>query len=217
MKNLSLVLVLVITLSSCVSTKVSSLKDPDYRNKRFSRVLVIGNFDKIEMTKKMESELVSDLGERGIYAVANSDLLPPLREYTDDEKRNVFISEKLDCYLVLSQAGVNNVIFHVPSTMRTTASVDQSHIGKHKTIDARATATSTSGYSTEVVESIDFKGDLFDITNGKLAWTCEANAALNRTSDGTSYAGTDDIVSSVSSNIVDELDRSLILTMKPQY
>ena len=75
-----------LTIYGCVSTNIASFKDPDYDSQKFGRYLVIGNYEKFEIVQKVEGKVVSELTANGVYAVENSKILPPIREYTDDER-----------------------------------------------------------------------------------------------------------------------------------
>ncbi len=75
-----------------VSSKIVSFKDPAYRDAAFSRILVRADYDKLDEMKKVESELVFLLNKEGMYAVANSTILPPIRNYTEEEKKECYKS-----------------------------------------------------------------------------------------------------------------------------
>jgi len=192
---------------SCVSTNIASFKDPSYRNVSFGRFLVIANYKKIETVQKVEGMVVDHLKARGVYSVANSSLLPPIREYSDDEKRNAFIAENLDCYIIISPAGLNNATIYVPSISSTSASVSAS---RNKASGSSTTVTSAGG-ERDVVSSVDTQAELYDIQNGNIVWKGEASTEIKYNAYGQTFAGIDDVLRSFCSNIVYELEKNFLL------
>ena len=203
-----LVLSLVsILFASCVSTNVASFKDPSYRNASFRRFLVIANYQKIEIVQKVESMVVERLKKQRVYAIANSSLLPPIREYSDDEKRKAFIAENLDCYIIVSPSGVNNATLYVPSISSTSANVSAS---RNRASGSSTTVTSMGG-PRDVVSSVDTQAELYDFQNGNIVWKGEANTEVHYNAYGQTFARIDDVLSSFCSNIVDELEKNSLL------
>ena len=203
------ILILAFAGASCVSTKVASIKDPSYRTASFGRFLVVGNYEKMESANKVETVFAADLRSAGVYAIENFKLLPPLRSYSDSEKRAAFIAEGLDGYLIVSPAGVNTSTLHFPTTSTTYVNASSDGYGGAY---GTATTTTSPSYSEDIVNSVDIKAELFDISNGKLVWRGETNTDINHFFDqGAFKAGFNDIVHSASSNLVDELERNALI------
>lgn len=214
---------LLLCAESCarISSKAHSVTDLNYRDRKFSRILVIGNFEKLDQIKEMEYATVFELQLLGVHAAANSELLPPIREYSEDEKKKAYISGGFDAYLQLSEVGVNTVMYHVPIVSMTTGITHvhgttplhkntHAHTGSAVEIGSERTITS-GGYSQEAIGSIDFKGELYDIVNGNLAWRCEASTSMLRSKHGNTWSADEDIVYSVCLDLVREMERSEIV------
>jgi len=169
--------------------------------------LVIANYQKIEIVQKVEDMVVEHLKDRGVYSIANSSLLPPIRQYSDDEKRKVFIAENLDSYIIISPVGVNNATLYVPSISSTSASVSAS---RNKASGSSTTVTSTGG-ARDVVSSVDTQAELYDFQNGNIVWRGEANTEVRYNAYGQTFAQIDDVLRSFCSNIVDELEKKSLL------
>ena len=208
MKNASLrirftlSLLLLLSLASCVSTRVSSLKDPTYAGHRFGRILVFGDFSKISAQKEFEDAIVSDLKDKGVYAMQSYQLLPPLRTYTDSERVSIFHQNQFDSYVIVSLTGTNTRDYHVPTY--TTGSVAVS--GNGSNAYGSGSSETTGGYDVQQVSSYDLKAELFDFNGGKLVCRCEATTKL--TAGGQTWATEGNIVSSASSNLVDEMAKN---------
>ena len=141
------------------------------------------------------------------YAVANSKILPPIREYTDDERRNAFIKYKLDAYLIVSPAGVNNATLYVPSisTTHERASVSGN------TARASSSTVTTPGGERDVVSSVDTKAELYDFQNNHIVWKGQANTDIKYNAYGQTFATLDNVLDSFCSHIVDEMAKNDLL------
>jgi hypothetical protein len=206
MKKIVPTISLLLVLAGCVTTKVASLVDPDYKNASFRRVLVIANFANIDAMKKFETFAAHRLKDKGLYAIENHLLLPPLREYTDEEKRRAFVGERLDCYLIISPKGVNTGTIYVPTISSTQVDVNAQ---KNRARGSSTTVTSQGG-GRDVVSSVDTQGELFDFQNGRIAWRGDANSQIP-------YYGArpmgepDDVFKSACHEIVDQMIQDGVL------
>ena len=91
--------VLLFIIIACVPTTITSMKDPNYYGRTFKRILVIADFEETNTLKTFELALVDEFKLRGIYAIANHKVLPPIREYSDEERRHVYLQHNIDSYL----------------------------------------------------------------------------------------------------------------------
>lgn len=195
-----LLLILSVVLVGCVTVKVATLTDPDYKNTKFKRVLVFGNFADLHMMKLMESTTVDKLKEEGYYAIENYKLFPPLRQYSDEEKRQVIIKERLDCYLVIEGKGLNSGTLYVPSISTTRVNVDaQGNQGQ-----GSATTVTSPSREEEVVTSVQMEAQLFDLQNGRLAWRGDSDSKIPYYY-GQPMAQPDQVFESTCNGIVDQL------------
>jgi hypothetical protein len=142
-----------------------------------------------------------------VYAVENSKILPPIREYTDDERWNAFIKYNLDAYLIVSQAGVNNATLYVPSISTTNASASSSRNRAH----ASSSTVTTPGGEREVLSSVDTKAELYDFQNNHIVWKGQANTHIQYNAYGQTFATMDNVLDSFCSHIVDEMAKNELL------
>src|SRR5688572_2010225 len=208
---LLLLLVLIFGLSSCLSTRVTSIVDLNYRDSSFSRILVVGNFEQLEQTQLFENEMVMHLRDSGIFAVANSRLLPPLRKYSDSEISAVYAKYSLDACLILSSMGEKTTMFQYPGW----TSIDQKINAGHRIGSFEKTTVTTSvsqhGGSTKTTFTVGTKAELRDVKNGAVVSRCEANS--EQISYGSTSSPTIDnaIVGSVCQEMIGEFNRNKLL------
>jgi hypothetical protein len=216
-KVYALIILFAFFVTGCVSTKVTSLVDPAYRDSSYGRILVIGNYDKIELTKLSEKHLVKDLTDSGVFAIANSDLLPPLRKYSDSEIAVIYSKYHLDACIIISQTGEKSEGVYLPGWTNINNSVDYgSHYGGGFSNGTTVTTsvTSTPG-SYQKTGYIDTRAELRDIKTGALVSRCETNSET--TSYPNSIGGNvsnDYLLQSICEKIVAELRKNKLVVKK---
>jgi len=204
--RISIMCIISVCFVNCVSSKIVSFRDPTV-DVSFGRILVIANYDNFEAVQKIETLMVKEFKNRGVYAIANSSLLPPIRQYSNEEKLNVLIKEELDGYIIISPSGVNNATIYVPTISKTDA--------KAKVYDNRVYGSSQTqtyeGGARNVVSSIDTKAELYDLDNGQIVWKGETNTSIKYNAYGQSFASVDKVLSSFCVKIVDDLLKNSLL------
>ncbi|OGU12056.1 MAG: hypothetical protein A2X61_02830 [Ignavibacteria bacterium GWB2_35_12] len=210
MKNLFLkliyfVIAILLFVSGCLPTNVTSLKDPSYNNIIFRRILVIADFQKIEEMKEFESEMANEFKENGTFAVENHRVLPPIREYTYDEKVAVYKKYNLDGYILISPQGFQTATVYVPDVekKKTTTTKDSN------TISRETTTAVYPGGEMRVPTQFDAQIKFVDLMNGKVVWQSETETKLNKDSRMS------EIFSSVCSNVVKQLKVDGVIKNNP--
>lgn len=199
-----MLLVLAVSTAGCVSTKVFSIKDPSYAGKHFHRVLIFGDFSKLEYQQAFEDQMADDLISAKVPARASYQIMPPLREYSDSEKVAIYKQHRFDCYIVISPQEADTRTYHVPTYTTATASV----YGSGNSASGNGNSVTTGGYSEQQISGYNFKLELFDFQNGHLVCRCEATTNVKYNAYGQTWASMGDVESSACSNLVDELLRN---------
>jgi hypothetical protein len=174
--NLFALIFFIVFISGCVQTNVTSLKDPTYNGRSFKRILVIGAFQNTEVLKSVELKMIDELGKIGIYGVANHLVLPPLREYTDEEKRNVFIQQNLDSYIIIAPQGFNTATVYVPTVSNTKGSANV--VGN--TVTGRSKTTTYEGGARQINTGFNSQAKLYDFSNGYVIWQGDVSGNSNK-------------------------------------
>ncbi|MEP7234381.1 MAG: hypothetical protein ABI778_03705 [Ignavibacteriota bacterium] len=166
-------------MSSCTTTRVSSLVDPLYRDSSYGRILVIGNYSRIGPLKMSEEKMVKNLQDSGVFAIANSDLLPPLRKYSDSEIAVVYRKYDLDACIVMYSTGDSSEGIYLPGWTNISNGVNYGGFGG----TTMTTSVTASGGSFQKTKYVETRAELRDIRTGYLVSRCETS------SQQTSYPG----------------------------
>ena len=196
--------------TGCISTRVSSLVDPAYRDSSYGRILVIGNYSQIEQTKMSETKMVKYLQDSGIFAVANSEILPPLRKYSDSEIALVYKKYDLDACIIMFLTGDSSEGFYTSGMTNINHGIGYGGFG---TSTVTTSVTSTHG-SYEKKSYVDTRAELRDIRTGSLVARCETNS--EQTSYPESYLGgsAESLMSSICEKMVAEFKKNKLLRKK---
>lgn len=204
-----LILILIIFIVGCASTKMTSFKDPDYQNTEFKRILVVANTNDLEDRQKLESKMVEDFSEVGVYALESYKLFPPTRELTDEEKVDLLLKNNIDSFISISvgESGVSDV--YIPQTSSTTKTEGNVNVyGNTARYKEKSTTTYQGGYTVHKPWA-QFETKLYDVSNGHMAWIA---TSFTR---GNAYANRNTVINSYCGKTVDQLlDDKLIMDTK---
>jgi hypothetical protein len=183
----------IFLFASCASTRITSFKDPDYQNTEFKRILVVANTNDLEDRQKLESKMVEDFSDVGVYALESYKLFPPTRELTDEEKVDLLLKNNIDSFISISvgESGVSEV--YIPQTSSTTKTEGNVNVyGNTARYKEKSTTTYQGGYTVHKPWA-QFETKLYDVSNGHMAWIASSftggNAYANRNTVINSYCG----------------------------
>lgn len=111
--NHSFTILSLIFFVSCASTRMTSFKDPDYHIVKFKRILVVANTNDLEDRQKLESKMVEEFSDIGVFALECFRLFPPTRELTDEYKVEILLKNDIDAFISISvgESGVSEFMF----------------------------------------------------------------------------------------------------------
>lgn len=183
----------LIILVGCASTRMTSFKDPDYQKAEFKRILVVANTNDLEDRQKLESKMVEEFSNIGLFALESFRLFPPTRELTDEDKVELLLKNDIDAFISISigESGVDEV--YVPQTSSTTKTKGEVNVyGNTARYKEKSTTTYQGGYTLNKPWA-EFETKLYDVSNGQMAWISSSftkgNAYANRNTVINSYCG----------------------------
>jgi len=197
--RISISLLLVFFLLSCASTRITSFKDPDYQQADFKRILVIANTSDLEKRKKLESKMVEEFNEIGVFALESYNLFPPTRELSDQDKIKLLNQNEIDSFISISvgESGINKVT--VPVTSSTTKTEGNVSVyGNTANYEEKSTTTYQGG-RTYSKPWADYETSLYDVSNGRMAWIASSHTS------GNAYANFNTVINSYISKVVAKL------------
>jgi len=184
---------MILIFVGCASTRMTSFKDPDYQKTEFKRILVVANTSDLEDRQKLESKMVEEFSDIGVFALESYRLFPPTRDLSDEEKVELLLKNNIDAFISISvgESGVSEV--YVPQTSSTTKTKGNVTVyGNRATYKEKSTTTYQGGYTLKKPWA-EFETQLYDVSNGQMAWIATSftggNAYANRNTVINSYCG----------------------------
>lgn len=201
---------IVFLFISCASTKMTSFKDPDYQKAEFKRILIVANTNDLEDRQKLESKMVEEFSNIGVFALESFRLFPPTRELTDEEKVNLLLKNDIDAFISISvgESGVDEV--YVPQTSSTTKTKGEVNVyGNTARYKEKSTTTYQGGYTLNKPWA-EFETKLYDVSNGQMAWISSSFTK------GNAYANRNTLINSYCRKTVEQLLEDNLITKAQQ-
>ena len=201
---------IVFLFISCASTKMTSFKDPDYQKAEFKRILIVANTNDLEDRQKLESKMVEEFSNIGVFALESFRLFPPTRELTDEEKVNLLLKNDIDAFISISvgESGVDEV--YVPQTSSTTKTKGEVNVyGNTARYEEKSTTTYQGGYTLNKPWA-EFETKLYDVSNGQMAWISSSFTK------GNAYANRNTLINSYCRKTVEQLLEDNLITKAQQ-
>lgn len=183
----------------CASTSMTSFTDPAYRATNFSRVLVVVNLSDLQWRQRIESRMVEEFRDKGIFALEGMNLFPPTRDLTDEQKVDLLLQNGIDSYLVIGVGETGTQQVYIPQTGSSTKKEGNVSVyGNTATYREKSTTTTYGGYTVSKPWA-NFDAKLFDVSNGQNAWVASAFTG------GNAYANFNTVINSFCGKTVEQL------------
>lgn len=190
MKKIFLLLITFLFIG-CASVKISSFKNPDVDISKYKKIIVYGNTKDIEYRKTLEADITAAFKEKSIDAVSSIDIISPVKEYTQEEIKKIYIDNKIDSILTVAIIDVKTETVYVPPTNYTNYNTQI----VNGVVVSTPYTTTTGGYSSSY-SKITFEIILKDLKTGETAFKATAN------SEGSGLSNFDGISMSLAREIV---------------
>lgn len=199
--------------TGCVSSKITSQKDPFFKGAPMKRFLFVMNTASLEQQQEMESRAVEEFASLGLVAIPYSQALPPVREYTTDEVRSVIRERDIEGYIELSLDGIGRANIQLPAVSETTSSAKITGNGTYATARGNSTTVTHGGGSTSVMTGLTWRAKVLSAETANTVWRGEISIDLTRTSG---YAQVGNIYDKVLSEIAEKMQEDGIAVSKPR-
>ena len=195
MRRFGLLLV-VIVLSGCASTKIRSFVDPDFRDKVYDRILIAPMYTDLEQRETAEAKFVDAFGASLVECVPSLTVMLPTRKYTDDQLFTLLSDREIDAVLFVRQTDYYEDVSSTTTT-RGTLSANTFYYGQTANTYGRVRSTSRTRQIRK--PRVRHELNVFDVTTRRMAWL---GTSFTR---GNAYARFKHLIESVAEDAVDAL------------
>ena len=179
MQRLLIAVLISAALTSCISSHVTSNKDPFCKGGPKKRFLFVMESGTPELVKHMESFAVEHFAEKNLVAVPYTKALTPVRTYTDEEMAELLRRANVEMYVRLRNAGSNTANVHIPSVSYTQGSATAYGGNGYGSARGRSATVTSGGYSTSVVTDLNIDCSVEDATTLQTIWTGSIKIDIN--------------------------------------
>ena len=176
----------IISLISCATTSLTSIKNHDYDITKPKKLMIFASSQDLSFKKTVEQAFFEAFFEKGYLSFQSIELLPPIRQYTNEEITKIYQNNNIDGLLIIIVMDEYSEKEYVPQISTTTTS---KNIYGNKIYGQSQTYTSGGYY--EEKPRIKCSIEVIDINNGATVWK-----ATSLTS-GNSYANTEIMMKSL--------------------
>lgn len=164
-KIIALIPIIIFVFNYCAATNMTSVKDPEFRNKTYSRFLIMSTFSDLRYKKELENSFMRSLQLKNITASTGLELLPPTRTYSDEEIQKILKSYGIDGILIVALQDYWESQYYIPKSTRIQGSA--SIVGNTITYSQQKQNFGGFNYSKPRVV---FETRLIDSETGRVAW-----------------------------------------------
>ena len=173
-----LLLLITIQLCACASTRTFGYLDPDYQNNyKVTQVIVSFKGVGLDEVFQFENKIIQRLSVYNVKGIRYTAIIPPTKNYTDDEWGVKIKESGADALLTISIAR-DSVTSYVPQTYHSGSTTNKVNtVGNTSYVST----TTSPGYTTggyELSAPITFTiSSLIDIKNGNTVWKAETSGS----------------------------------------
>lgn len=181
-------------LSSCATTGISSIVNPKFVQKSFKKVVIAAPFSDIALRKQTEQEFTCQFIMTSVLAIPSLDVIPPFKDYSESEIVEILKKNKVDAVLVVALKDFWMSNTYIPKSSSTSGTVSAFGGAFHY-----QSYTQEHGGHYVSKPRLEFDVRLFDTETGEPIWMA---TSLTK---GNAFANYKTLCISLAGKVVDKL------------
>jgi len=173
-----LLMLIAVYLMGCASTEISTVRNPESYNTKFENILVVVPFTDIGLRRQTEGIFVSKFNSSDMKALSSLELMPPVKDYSDQELMNILDKNKVDGILTVALKDYWTSESYVPKSSSTQGSANL----YGNSLYYRSYTQQYGGYYVSK-PNVSFETRLFDRRSGEVAWLVSSTTSGNAFAD----------------------------------
>jgi hypothetical protein len=151
------------------SVKFESYTDPDYKDYRPQKVVLLVANTSNEIRTQIEERMADGFAKRGVTVISYRRLFPPTRTWAKEDQLAIYEREGVDSGLIVTAGASASSVIPVATQTYSSATVFGSY-GSQGTFNATGSGTSTT-YNIMSAKSVaEFSAVLLDLKQNRTAW-----------------------------------------------
>ena len=197
-----LFLIFAMFLVGCADTTLSTIRNPELSQIKFGKILVVAPFSDIGLRKQTENNFIAKFNLSGMNAISSIQIIPPVKDYNEQELLNILEQNKIDGILVVGLKDYWTSQTYVPkssSSQGTASSYGNS-------LYYRSYTQEYGGYYISK-PNVKFEIRLFDSKSGQIAWL------VTSVTRGNAFADYNTLANSLAKEVVKRLIEENMLAL----
>lgn len=204
---LLIIALLVLFIVGCsktdlIKSSVNSVVDPEFVNVKYNNILVFSSISDIGWRKKIETSVSNELSKSGVISYNSIDLLPPTKEYNQEDLNKVIDKYDIEGVLILN---INNVdvikdYYTTPKQGHISKSGSGYVIGNNIYTNESGIYYETGGQTYELNKpTMNIETKIFDVRYNAWSWICQVST------NGPAITNFEDLIDKSAIDIADKL------------
>lgn len=199
-----LFLIFTVFFMGCAETKLDTVRNPELSRIKFENILVVVPFTDIGLRRQSENAFISHFASADMRAISSLQLIPPIKDYDEQELWNILNQNRIDGILVVALKNFWTSQSYVPRSSSTYGSARLYGGSLHY----QSYTKEYGGYYISK-PNVSFETRLFDRESGQVAWL------VTSTTRGNAFADYGNLANSLAKKVVKELIREDMLVLTP--
>ncbi len=189
-----LLAVIIFYLSRCASTTLNTIKNPEFSQVKFRKILVVAPFSDIGLRRQTENAFIAQFNLSGVNAISGIELIPPVKDYDEQELLKILEQNNIDGVLVVALQDYWTSQVYIPK--RSSSQGSASLYGS--SLYYQSYTQEYGGYYISKPR-VKFEIRLFDRKSGEVAWLATSFTK------GDAFADYNTLVNSLAKEVVKKL------------
>ena len=187
---------IVFYLTGCAfaRTTINTIKNPELSQAKFKKLLVAAPFSDIGLRTQTENAFISQFNLSGINAISSIELIPPVKNYNEDELLNILEQNNIDGVLIVALREYWTSQVYIPRS-----SLSTGNVSSYSNFLYYQSYTQEYGGYYISKPRVKFEIRLFDTKSGQVAWLA---TSFTR---GNAFAEYSTLVNSLAEEVVKKL------------
>ena len=155
MKNITILMVLL--LSGCATTDITSFTDPDFKNKKYTSYVIVTPNLNLEYSSLLQNKICTEIEKYKSACTKGLDLFPPTRDLTGEDKAKIIKENKIEGYLLVFYGGGGTESHQISNLSYGTANVYGNSVNAYGMSTPVYSFNRRDGYSLVLIDTGTFK------------------------------------------------------------
>ena len=150
MKKLTTLILLL--LSGCAQTNITSFTAPEFKGVDFSKFIVVTPNLNLAYSMLLQTKICDAIKNENKSCILGLDFFPPLKNYTNSDIKSGLVSNNINGYLIVRYGSSNSSSVNLGSITNTTANIFSDTVTAYSSTVPISAFSRSDGYSLTLID-----------------------------------------------------------------